>query len=394
MRHFLYTWVHEAGHAFNMLHSWDKNRSDSLSWMNYDWKYNSLDSDNDFWNDFEFRFDDEELIHLRHGNRSSVIMGGDQWASGGHLDAPTESFSNVIGEAPVELLLRSKGYHDLLSPVAVEVRLRNRLKDIDIDVDGRLDPTFGGLKFLIKKPDGTTVMYEPIACQIGTPELITLTASNKAKEGEDRYSESVFLQFGADGFYFDAPGDYLVRALYTWHKEITLSSNTIKLRIGTPHSRNEDILAQDFFTRDVGMCLWMQGSQSSYLSRGMDTLKNIMDEFQNTAVQARIGSIVTGSIGSPFFGIKDIKKSRKIEKLQKGDPKEALGLTNAAVEFYEKYGQKNDNIDFHALVSKRVEMHKMLGDEGQAKKERDSLIKFLKQRGVKQAVTDTIKKDL
>ncbi len=35
MRHFLYTWVHEAGHAFNFLHSWDKSRPDSLSWMNY-----------------------------------------------------------------------------------------------------------------------------------------------------------------------------------------------------------------------------------------------------------------------------------------------------------------------------------------------------------------------
>jgi hypothetical protein len=39
IRQFLYTWVHESGHAFNFLHSWDKARPDSLSWMNYDWKY-------------------------------------------------------------------------------------------------------------------------------------------------------------------------------------------------------------------------------------------------------------------------------------------------------------------------------------------------------------------
>lgn len=36
MRHFLYTWIHEAGHAFNCLHSWDKSRPSSFSWMNYD----------------------------------------------------------------------------------------------------------------------------------------------------------------------------------------------------------------------------------------------------------------------------------------------------------------------------------------------------------------------
>jgi len=39
MRHYLYTWIHEAGHAFNFLHSWNKGRPDSLSWMNYDWRY-------------------------------------------------------------------------------------------------------------------------------------------------------------------------------------------------------------------------------------------------------------------------------------------------------------------------------------------------------------------
>ena len=39
IRKFLYTWGHEAGHAFNFLHAWDKGRPDLLSWMNYDWRY-------------------------------------------------------------------------------------------------------------------------------------------------------------------------------------------------------------------------------------------------------------------------------------------------------------------------------------------------------------------
>src|SRR5690606_27938231 len=38
-RNLLYTYVHELGHAFNLLHSWDKSRPDSLSWMNYPWSY-------------------------------------------------------------------------------------------------------------------------------------------------------------------------------------------------------------------------------------------------------------------------------------------------------------------------------------------------------------------
>ncbi len=48
MRKFLYTWVHEAGHAFNYLHSWDKSRPDSLSWVNYDWRYDNRNGANEY----------------------------------------------------------------------------------------------------------------------------------------------------------------------------------------------------------------------------------------------------------------------------------------------------------------------------------------------------------
>src|ERR1043166_2157861 len=77
MRQFLYTWVHEAGHAYNFLHAWDKGRPDALSWMNYDWRYEQRNGDGTFWKRFAFRFDDDELIHLRHGNRPAVIRAGD-----------------------------------------------------------------------------------------------------------------------------------------------------------------------------------------------------------------------------------------------------------------------------------------------------------------------------
>ena len=60
MRKFLYTCVHEMGHAFNYLHSWDKGRPDALSWMNYDWKYDNRNGSGSFWGNFRMRFDDEE----------------------------------------------------------------------------------------------------------------------------------------------------------------------------------------------------------------------------------------------------------------------------------------------------------------------------------------------
>ena len=122
-RRFLWTFTHEAGHAFNLMHSFDKNRESSRSWMNYVENYDALHGDGSYWRDFRFTFDDEELLHIRHGNRSSVIMGGDPWSSGGFAEAPPGAehqrvppgaLNSISGEVPIEVLVRSQTYFEFL----------------------------------------------------------------------------------------------------------------------------------------------------------------------------------------------------------------------------------------------------------------------------------------
>ncbi len=84
-RKYLFTWVHEIGHTLNLVHSSEKGRPDSPSWMNHEGEYDARNGGGSFWRDFHFRFDDEELIHLRHGDLTAVIMGGDSFRSGAHL---------------------------------------------------------------------------------------------------------------------------------------------------------------------------------------------------------------------------------------------------------------------------------------------------------------------
>jgi hypothetical protein len=64
-------------HAFNFLHSWDGNRPDALSRMNYDWKYDNRNGTDFFWGNFRMLFDDKELLCMRPGDRATVIMGGE-----------------------------------------------------------------------------------------------------------------------------------------------------------------------------------------------------------------------------------------------------------------------------------------------------------------------------
>ena len=75
-RKYLYTFIHEIGHAFNLRHSWEKDRHDALSWMNTDANYDKRNGQGSFWREFVFQFDYDEHVHLRHGKRALVIFGG------------------------------------------------------------------------------------------------------------------------------------------------------------------------------------------------------------------------------------------------------------------------------------------------------------------------------
>jgi len=164
----LYTYVHELGHCFNLLHSWQKSlasppkpdRPDALSWMNYPWSY-PKGGPAGFWSSFDFRFDDEELIHLRHGFRNDVIMGGNNFIVGSSLgrevlaDPISDESGLVLG---VSTHQRSFA---LGEPVVLELKLKATT------TRGRrahtwLHPDFGMVRVVISKPGGQVVAYEPM----------------------------------------------------------------------------------------------------------------------------------------------------------------------------------------------------------------------------------------
>lgn len=390
MRHFLYTWVHEAGHAFNFLHSWDKARPDSLSWMNYDWRYDQRNGADGFWGAFPFRFDDDELIHIRHGDRPAVIMGGDPWASGGHLEAPDLAMAQLIGDAPLELLIRSKEYFQLMEPVLIELRLRNTTADLPLTIDTRLAPEFGGVVVHIRKPDGGIVQYAPNMCAVGTPEFRTLAPGKGSVEGEDRYSKEIFLAYGSGGFYFDQPGDYQVRAIYQGPGDLLIPSNVHHIRIGAPASPELDRLAQDFFSDSVGLALYLQGSESRHLKRGMGVIEEVADRCKNTILGARLALTLANSAAKPFFSIADPKEPKLINTSE-ADPKRALKLTKPALEVFREEKDKELNLIYGRLVRRRAEYHQAAGQPKAAKEELATLRQELAQRGVNQPVLDRYK---
>ena len=394
MRWFLRVFVHETGHAFNLIHPDEKYPKElkSLSWMNkwntYDPEANDSDS-NKYWENFRYRFDDDELIHIRHGDRAAVIMGGDALGSAPYWEtnvnaAPSGAMSQFEGQPPIELLIRSQDYFDYLEPVGIEARVRN-LQCQTMMVDRRLSPEHGGLTLYIRRPNGITVRYLPIIYVEGFPNFHSLGPQNSNRDGDDRFSEYISINYGKLGFYFDQPGEYLVRTLYHT-KGMVIPSNTLHLRIGYPASNEESQLASKFFTYQVGMSMYLNGSESPFLAAGKNLLELVSEKYKKTLLGAKISAVLAASEARPFFRIQD----NALRHTHKPNYEKALSLTEPAVDVYRKQKDKHLNILYHLLVRSRANYLVKLGQKKEASNELSDLRKDLKARGVKESVLKSI----
>jgi hypothetical protein len=377
MRHFLYTWVHEAGHAFNLLHSWNKSRPSSLSWMNYDWKYDQVNGTDSFWSAFRFRFDDEELLHIRHGDRAAVIMGGDPWSSGGHLESPSASSIESEPDPDVELLLRARTHFAFMEPVEIEFRLRNTTAE-PVAVDARMDPKYGNTTVFVQRPDGSRVVYDTVFCLYGLPEIVELApaATSEAAEGPDRVSTLVPLMYGVGGFTFATPGTYLVRAVYQGAGCLT-TSNTLRVSVGFPTDKVADRFASEYFTPTVGLTMAMGGSKSPYLSAGLDCLAEAADRFAQEPVGIKSARVVARAVGDDFYR----PEGGAMVRHHAADARAALAVTDAGLAAYRRDADGRKNLEYAKLVKLRTGYHTEADSTGKAAAEVEALATDLAKRG-------------
>ena len=378
LRQFLYTWVHEVGHAFNFVHSWNKSRPNALSWMNYPQRVP------DFWDKFEFEFDTEELIHLRHGDRAAVIMGGDAWATGLHLHGEGE-VGAAEGTPPLELLVRSRGYFDFLEPVSVELRLRNLLADADVPIDARLDPRAGNVAIYIMKPDGSITEYEPVFCELGDPQVRALQPTG-AKTGLERYSQEVSITFGRVGHNFATPGEYQIRAVYDMPGLGMIPSAVHRIRVGMPFSREEDRLAQDYFSFEAGLCMELGGSRSDYLAKGRETLETVAEKCAKTMVGAKCAIALANGMKKPFFAVD--REKGKLRRAKGAAVNDALKLIAQAASVVT--ADPTQNIGYHMLARQRAELLVASDSKSEAKEEVKQMRRDLAKRGVNEPVLQEI----
>lgn len=385
-RHLLYTYVHELGHAFNLLHSWDKSRPDSLSWMNYDWKYDSRNGAGSYWTNFNFIFDRQEIKHMRHGFRNSVIMGGNDWAVGAGLEAPHSHESVFASEMEenrtgVKLLVEPiKKSYAFGEPLVVELKLR--CMDLNgVTVNANIHPKYEQVKIGIMKPNGKVVTYEPVAHNCAIEKWENLTAENNTVYA------SAYIGYGKEGFYFDQPGFYKLKAAYLHHDGSIVTSEEVTIRVKSPFNKAEDDIADLYFSNDAGMQFYMMGSDSPSLQKGMDDLRLVADKYDKNDLSV-YANLILGVNEGMKFKVVDPKEG-KVQTRKRDLSAASKNLTKV---FNESKGEKGiDNITLNWAYRHLAKAFLLEGDDQTAKSILSALEQAFAQKNLKPKVKETIK---
>jgi hypothetical protein len=284
-----WTAAHEMGHAFNLAHAWQKthppewgtpwiptpNEPESRSFMNYPFIVQGGDSA--FFADFEYRFSDSELLFMRHAPSQFVQMGNADWFDQHGFE---RSLSRTQPSLTFSLHVdRPRAVFKFLEPVVLELQLRNNGRAVT-QVDNRALSGAVPMTVVVLRRGTRARSYVPYAhyCLQPTP---TRLAPGEALR------ESLFVSAGINGWDVSEPGEYLIQAALHLPGGDVVSS-PLRLRIANPETGDQEELAQDLFTEDVGRVLALDGSQR--LSQANSALRELTERFPQhpAAKHARI----------------------------------------------------------------------------------------------------------
>jgi hypothetical protein len=318
----LYTCIHELGHCFNLLHSWQKslatppqpNRPASPSWMNYPWRFPGGPAS--FWTAFPFRFDAQELVHIRHAFQNDVIMGGNPFGTGSGLEDLESWREPVEDRSGIRLELAAPPSFAFGAPVTIEVKLTSA-DDRGVLVTKHIRPRNGNVEIAIAQPGGPVVEYEPLLHHCMSDEdAIFLGGEQQA------YADRAFIHYGKGGFYFERPGTYRLRARYTAPDGSVILSETLTLRVRPPATAEDVEVADLLFGDEQGTLMYLVGSDFEGLQKGNDALTSVWVEHPDHPL-ADVARLIQGVNAARAF--KEIQPDNTV-RVREPDTAKAIDL--------------------------------------------------------------------
>ncbi|WP_221360371.1 hypothetical protein [Streptomyces beigongshangae] len=395
----LHTYVHELGHAFNLLHSFSKraasppapsgplNGYGDLSWMQYPHLYQGDSSaavderTAAFFRAFPFRFTDDEIRHLRHGFYRNVVMGGNDFVTGAAKEQPSmELFTQPLtDESGLVLTVEGQAAFEYGEPVVAQFKLGRTGGRGDVAVLPELDPEAGHVTVAITDPYNQTRVFRPLTRTCGRHDTTTLTAAAPAVYA------GVYLGYGADGLYFSEPGLYKVTAVYQAPDGSHVVSAPRTVRIRQPLVRADQQVGELLMGDDQGQLLTFLGSDAPQLQNGNDALQEVIERHGDhpLAVHARLAR--GANAGRHFQHVRD---GRLV--VREPDIKESVQQLGAAINASTGDGGL-DNITLNKTMRRLARVHAKDGNLPEADAVLDRMVATFKGKGLPAAVQRTIR---
>jgi hypothetical protein len=391
----LRTYVHELGHCFNLLHSWQKDLANppaplgpngglgDLSWMNYAWRYQppppEPGGEAAYWANFPFRFTNNEIIHLRHAFYRNITLGGNAFGTGAAEVDPELFADRTEDNSGLNLELRSKDMVAFGEPVVVEIKLSTT------DLRGKrvhsyLHPDATMVQIAIRKPSGSTMLYRPLIehC-IDEASTVVLNSEHPATY------DSAYIGYGKDGFYFDQPGVYQLRAIYIAPDGSRVVSPTLNLRVRSPYTAADEEVADLFMGDEQGQLLYLLGSDSEALKRGNEAFDLVLDKYPENplAVYARLVKGINAE--------RDFKQLAvdKVVKVRQADPGESVNLLSSVVD--DSTNEEGvDNITLNMAMRRLARAQKKAGDLEEAAATMDQMVEVFEEKQLRPDILQQI----
>lgn len=393
----LRTYVHEMGHCFNLVHPWEEERPESLSFMNYVDKY--PDGKEAYWKKFAFEFDAGEVVHLRHAFRDDIIMGGNFFGTSAD-ERGAHTFSRPLSDdSGLELKLDARRSFMLCEPLVVELKLY-RKGLVCKSVHKSIHPDRGFVKLAIRKPSGSVVTYRPFATRCVEPETIVLDDANPS------IYASAYIGYGKDGFYFDQTGFYQVVAVYCSPGGAEVVSEPLTVRVRNPLNVAEEEIADLYYGDDQGALFYLLGSDSESLSPGNKSLDNVIDKYLHHPLAVHALLVKGVNAGRRFKTVTAGKVLKAREPDSKDDSREILSnIVNSAIKgasFFRKVwnsvgggpqapdvvagGSRLDNITLNMCVRRLARAYRRSGNKKSANATLDAARDYFRRKGLKSHV--------
>jgi hypothetical protein len=271
--------IHETGHCFNLHHGWaERGFVASLEWPFAETAVGTATfmhyPKENFFGRCYYEFHNSELKWLRHAPPHLIEMGDARFYAGanefGRETELSASWSLGIG------LPRARGVFEFLEPIVVDVTLTNVTRHPQI-IDASVLEDADNLVLLVGCGCGVHQKVRRLRpfvrhCYFPRPRVVA---------PGDSLRTTCFVSADLDGWHLTEPGSYTLQATFATDSAIAVSPLT-RLRIASPREVDEELIAQDLFTTDVGRAFAFGASYA--IERPIETLREVLERLPQRAV--------------------------------------------------------------------------------------------------------------